>query len=81
MFLTRLGFDSKTVITGDVTQIDLPSDRLSGLIHAQEILQGVEGLKFVNFTGKDVVRHELVQKIIQAYEDADRNHHGKRADR
>ena len=81
MFLTRLGFDSKTVITGDVTQVDLPSDRMSGLIHAQDVLQRVEGLKFVTFTGKDVVRHELVQKIIQAYEDADRNNHGKRDDR
>ncbi len=75
MFLTRIGFDSKAVITGDVTQIDLPPERLSGLVHVQQILQGIEGLKFVAFTGQDVVRHELVQKIIQAYEVATRNHH------
>lgn len=77
MFLTRLGFDSKAVITGDVTQVDLPSDRLSGLIHVQDILQRVPGLKFVGFSGQDVVRHELVQQIIEAYDRADRNNHGK----
>ena len=77
MFLTRLGFDSKAVITGDITQVDLPSDRLSGLIHVKEILQRVPGLKFVSFSGQDVVRHELVQQIIEAYERADRNNHGK----
>ena len=68
MFLTRLGFDSKAVITGDVTQVDLPSDRLSGLIQAKQILGSIEGLKFVTFSGQDVVRHELVQDIIKAYE-------------
>jgi len=77
MFLTRLGFDSKTVITGDVTQVDLPPDRLSGLIHAQEILRTILGLKFVTFSGQDVVRHELVQEIIRAYERVERNNHGK----
>jgi phosphate starvation-inducible PhoH-like protein len=77
MFLTRLGFDSKTVITGDVTQVDLPTDRLSGLIHVQGILQDVQGLKFVTFSGQDVVRHELVQEIIKAYDEAERNNHGK----
>ena len=77
MFLTRLGFDSKAVITGDVTQVDLPVGRLSGLIHAQSILQTVPGLKFVAFSPEDVVRHELVQEIIKAYDEADRNHHGK----
>ncbi|MBI3320316.1 MAG: PhoH family protein [Candidatus Omnitrophica bacterium] len=77
MFLTRLGFDSKTVITGDVTQVDLPADRPSGLIHVQGILQGVEGLKFVTFSAQDVVRHELVQAIIRAYEQAERNNHSK----
>ena len=75
MFLTRLGFDSKTVITGDVTQIDLPSERISGLIHAHEVLQGIPGLKFVKFTGQDVVRHELVQEIILAYERAEQARH------
>ena len=72
MFLTRLGFDAKTVITGDVTQVDLPSDRMSGLIHAHEILKGIEGLKFVTFSDADVVRHELVSAIIRAYDQSDR---------
>jgi phosphate starvation-inducible PhoH-like protein len=68
MFLTRLGFSSKTVVTGDVTQIDLPDKRTSGLVEVQGILKGVKGIKFVYFTEKDVVRHPLVQKIIKAYE-------------
>jgi phosphate starvation-inducible PhoH-like protein len=68
MFLTRLGFNSKTVITGDVTQIDLPGGRSSGLIEAQKIIEGIEGILFVYFTHKDVVRHKLVQQIIKAYE-------------
>lgn len=67
MFLTRLGFDSKTVITGDVTQSDLPPGRQPGLLHAKSLLEGIEGIEFVMLTGKDVVRHELVQKIIEAY--------------
>jgi phosphate starvation-inducible protein PhoH and related proteins len=69
MFVTRLGFGSKAVITGDVTQIDLPSARRSGLIEAAEILQGVNGLAFVNFDETDVVRHHLVQRIIRAYDE------------
>lgn len=68
MFLTRLGFDSKTVITGDTTQSDLPGGTPVGLVLAIEILKPIQGIKFVHFTGKDVVRHELVQKIIAAYE-------------
>jgi phosphate starvation-inducible PhoH-like protein len=68
MFLTRLGFDSKTVITGDITQSDLPQGKLSGLVHAREILKGIEGIQFIQFSGSDVVRHELVQQIIKAYE-------------
>ncbi|MBU1852813.1 MAG: PhoH family protein [Candidatus Omnitrophica bacterium] len=68
MFLTRLGFDSKTVITGDATQSDLPSGRESGLEHVQKILKHIKGIKFLYFTGKDVVRHVLVQEIIRAYE-------------
>jgi phosphate starvation-inducible PhoH-like protein len=68
MFLTRLGFSSKAVITGDVTQIDLPEKRSSGLVEIQAILKGIKGLQFVYFTEKDVVRHPLVQKIIRAYE-------------
>jgi phosphate starvation-inducible PhoH-like protein len=69
MFVTRLGFGSKAVITGDVTQIDLPSARRSGLVEAAEILQGVNGLAFVNFDESDVVRHHLVQRIIRAYDE------------
>ncbi|HXM36429.1 MAG TPA: PhoH family protein [Pyrinomonadaceae bacterium] len=69
MFLTRIGFGSKAVITGDVTQVDLPTGKRSGLIEAQRILANVEGIEFVYFTDKDVVRHKLVQMIIKAYED------------
>ena len=68
MFLTRLGFGSKVVITGDVTQIDLPREQASGLIHVQNILGDVEGIKFVRFGGEDVVRHKLVQRIVAAYD-------------
>ena len=71
MFLTRIGFSSKAVITGDITQIDLPVDKPSGLIEAKSILQEIEGIKFIFFSKKDVVRHGLVQKIIKAYEDLD----------
>jgi phosphate starvation-inducible PhoH-like protein len=68
MFLTRIGFGSKAVITGDVTQIDLPTGKRSGLIEAERVLSNVEGIEFVYFTEKDVVRHRLVQMIIKAYE-------------
>ena len=68
MFLTRLGFDSKAVITGDITQIDLPSEQPSGLINAKKILQEIQGIQFCYFTERDVVRHPLVQEIIRAYE-------------
>jgi phosphate starvation-inducible PhoH-like protein len=67
MFLTRLGFGSKVVVTGDVTQIDLPREQASGLIQVQEILSGIDGIAFVQFTHKDVVRHKLVQRIVEAY--------------
>lgn len=73
MFLTRMGFESKLVITGDVTQVDLPKSKMSGLAQARTILSKVEEIEFVNFTRKDVVRHELVQKIVMAYES-----HGKK---
>ncbi|HEX5707840.1 MAG TPA: PhoH family protein [Pyrinomonadaceae bacterium] len=69
MALTRVGFGSKAVITGDVTQIDLPQGKRSGLIEAERILKNIEGISFVYFTDKDVVRHRLVQMIIRAYED------------
>jgi phosphate starvation-inducible PhoH-like protein len=68
MFLTRLGFDTKTVVTGDITQTDLPRNKKSGLVEARSILKGIEGIKFIYFSGEDVVRHELVQEIIEAYE-------------
>ena len=67
MFLTRLGFDSKCVITGDLTQVDLPSSRVSGLLEARRTLSGIDGISISELTDVDVVRHELVQKIIQAY--------------
>ncbi|MBW1675361.1 MAG: PhoH family protein [Deltaproteobacteria bacterium] len=69
MFLTRLGSTSKAVITGDITQIDLPNGKVSGLVETKEILQGIKGIRFVFFSEKDVVRHQLVRDIIKAYED------------
>ncbi len=68
MFLTRIGFGSKAVITGDVTQIDLPTGKRSGLVEAERVLAGIDGIDFVYFSDKDVVRHKLVQMIIKAYE-------------
>ena len=70
MFLTRIGYSSRAIITGDITQTDLPHGKQSGLVEAKELLQGIEGLKFVYFTREDVVRHRLVSRIIQAYESA-----------
>lgn len=68
MILTRQGFNSKMVVTGDQTQVDLPGGKKSGLLNAVEVLSGVEGIAFVNFNDKDVVRHELVQRIVRAYD-------------
>jgi phosphate starvation-inducible PhoH-like protein len=68
MFLTRLGLGSKAVVTGDITQIDLPPDKDSGLQHVRRVLKGVRGVAFIYLTERDVVRHELVQRIIRAYE-------------
>jgi len=68
MFLTRLGYGSKAVVTGDVTQVDLPSGRPSGLLEVQKVLKGVEGIEFCAFTEVDVVRHPLVQEVVRAYE-------------
>jgi phosphate starvation-inducible PhoH-like protein len=73
MFVTRLGFNSKAVITGDITQIDLPNARRSGLVEANEVLKGVEGISFNYFGEEDVVRHHLVQRIIHAYDERSRN--------
>jgi phosphate starvation-inducible PhoH-like protein len=68
MFLTRLGFNSKMIITGDSTQIDLPSSKQSGLLHAMHILKGVKGISFIEFDKKDIIRHKLVSRIVEAYE-------------
>ena len=68
MFLTRLGFNSRVVVTGDITQVDLPVEKVSGLIEIQNILSGIEGIEFVYFSEKDVVRHKLVQDIVKAYD-------------
>jgi phosphate starvation-inducible protein PhoH and related proteins len=68
MFLTRLGYGSKAVVTGDVTQVDLPSGRPSGLLEAQKVLRGIEGIEFCTFSEVDVVRHPLVQEVVRAYE-------------
>jgi phosphate starvation-inducible PhoH-like protein len=73
MFLTRIGFGSRAVVTGDVTQIDLPNGQMSGLRNATEVLQNVTGVSFTHFTPKDVVRHQLVQRIVRAYEEHDRS--------
>jgi len=72
MFLTRIGFNSQAVINGDITQIDLPSRKASGLREAIGILDGIDGIKFVNFTERDVVRHPLVAKVIRAYDTHER---------
>ena len=68
MFLTRIGFGSKAIVTGDISQVDLPKHQLSGLKHVQNVLHGVDGLGFCEFTASDVVRHPLVQRIVAAYE-------------
>ncbi|MGH3000907.1 MAG: PhoH family protein, partial [Gaiellaceae bacterium] len=67
MFLTRLGFGSKVVVTGDITQVDLPREQASGLIQVQNILGSIDGISFVHFGHEDVVRHKLVQRIVEAY--------------
>ena len=72
MFLTRLGQSSKAVVTGDITQIDLPAGKKSGLVEAQSVLNGVNGIRFIYFDETDVVRHPLVQEVIKAYERYDR---------
>ena len=69
MFLTRLGFGSKMVVTGDITQVDLPREQRSGLVVVNDILAGVDGVEFVRFGGEDVVRHKLVQRIVAAYDE------------
>jgi phosphate starvation-inducible PhoH-like protein len=78
MFLTRLGFNSKMVVTGDVTQIDLPEGRKSGLKEVLKVLRGIEDIGICTFSQKDVVRHQLVQRIVQAYEKFEKSEEGKR---
>jgi len=77
MFLTRIGFGSKAVITGDVTQIDLPSNMASGLRHVVDVLKDVKGIGFTFFSSKDVVRHPLVQRIVEAYESYENDNDGQ----
>ncbi len=77
MFLTRIGVGSKAVVTGDITQIDLPEEKKSGLKEAEQVLSGINGISFVYLTEKDVVRHELVQRIIKAYENMDKSGSGR----
>jgi phosphate starvation-inducible PhoH-like protein len=79
MFLTRLGFGSKAVITGDVTQIDLPPGRTSGLVEAIKVVGSIEGISFIHFDDRDVVRHKLVQQIVKAYEAFSSHSGGNRA--
>jgi phosphate starvation-inducible PhoH-like protein len=79
MFLTRLGFGSKAVVTGDITQIDLPSGRVSGLVEALKVVSQVDGISFINFDERDVVRHRLVQQIVKAYEAFSQNGAGTRS--
>ena len=68
MFLTRLGFGSKAVVTGDITQIDLPQGKMSGMVEALRVVEGIEGIATIAFDDRDVVRHPLVQRIVKAYE-------------
>jgi phosphate starvation-inducible PhoH-like protein len=68
MFLTRLGFGSRMVVTGDITQVDLPREQQSGLIVVGDVLDAIEGIEFVRFGAEDVVRHKLVQRIVEAYD-------------
>jgi phosphate starvation-inducible PhoH-like protein len=77
MFLTRMGPNSKVIVTGDVSQIDLPQKQKSGLVEALNLLSGVEGIEFVQLEGSDVVRHRLVRKIIEAYDKSDATERAK----
>ncbi|MEM7365419.1 MAG: PhoH family protein, partial [Pseudomonadota bacterium] len=80
MFLTRIGFGSTVVVTGDVTQVDLPRGTRSGLRHVQRILERVNGISFTEFSAKDVVRHPLVQRIVEAYDSVEAEQRDQRAD-
>jgi phosphate starvation-inducible PhoH-like protein len=78
MFLTRLGFGSKAVVTGDITQVDLPAGRISGLVEAMNVVSKIEGISFIYFDDRDVVRHKLVQQIVKAYESFDAGGKGRK---
>ena len=80
MFLTRMGFRSRVVVTGDITQTDLPAGKKSGLAEAVSILKGIGGIGIVELTGKDIVRHELVQQIVEAYDAANAADHASGKD-
>jgi len=75
MFLTRIGFGSHAVVTGDPSQIDIPKHITSGLVHVQNVLKNLKGCEFTHFDSKDVVRHRLVQRIVVAYDDYEKNDH------
>jgi len=81
MFLTRVGFNSKAVVTGDVTQIDLPAEKVSGLVEAAEVVEGIRGIEVVHLDERDVVRHPLVQRIIVAYDRHRQNDRGAKRTR
>ena len=81
MFLTRLGFGSRMVVTGDITQVDLPREQQSGLIVVGDVLEPIEGIEFVRFGGEDVVRHKLVQRIVEAYDVHSQRERRRRAER
>jgi phosphate starvation-inducible PhoH-like protein len=81
MFLTRLGFGSKAVVTGDITQIDIPRDKVSGLVEAEKLLTKIKGIRFIHFSEVDVVRHSLVQDVIRAYTHLDHRKKSERTDR
>ena len=81
MFLTRMGMNTKMIVTGDMTQIDLPSSQSSGLVQAMRILKGVKGISFVELNKKDIVRHKLVERIVDAYEKFDKEQKAEREKR
>ena len=80
MFLTRMGMNTKMIVTGDMTQIDLPASQKSGLVQAMHILKGVQGISFIELNKKDIVRHKLVTRIVEAYEKFEEKQKEERAD-
>ena len=78
MFLTRMGWNTKMIVTGDLTQIDLPPTQISGLVQALDVLEGIEGLSIIRMTKKDIVRHKLVTRVVDAYDRYDQTHKEKK---